>query len=41
VLRVVEAEAWPRIRDGLEIVPSPLGDRVQDLAAISAYLARL
>ncbi|HOM72029.1 MAG TPA: ROK family protein [Armatimonadota bacterium] len=40
VLNVVEAEVWPQIRETLEIVPSPLGDRIQDLAAISAFLGR-
>lgn len=41
VNRVVESEVWEGIRRNLAIVPSPLGDRVQDLAAISAFLGRL
>jgi glucokinase len=40
LMRVVESEVWTQIRKGLTITPSPLGDRVQDLAAISAYLGK-
>lgn len=40
VLRVVREEVWEQTRDGLEIMPTPLGDRVQDLSAISAFLSR-
>ncbi len=31
---------WPRIHNGLEIVPAALGDRAQDLAALAVYLHR-
>ena len=41
LLHVVETEVWERIRRSLAVIPSPLGDRVQDLAAISAFLGRL
>lgn len=41
VMEVVEKEVWSRIRDGLRVMPSPLGSRVQDLAAISVLLERL
>jgi glucokinase len=41
VLRVVNEEVWECIRSGLIVMPSPLGDRVQDLAAISVFLGRL
>lgn len=41
VLSVVESEVWDCIRQNLEVIPSPLGDRVQDLAAISAFLGLL
>jgi glucokinase len=40
LLRVVEVEVWERTRRDLTLCPSPLGDRVQDLAAISAFLGR-
>jgi glucokinase len=40
VLRVVEKEVWEHIRRDLTVIPSPLGDRVQDLAAISAFIGR-
>ena len=30
---------WPRIHDGLTVVPAALGDRAQDLAALCAWLA--
>ena len=31
---------WPRLSNGLEIVPAALGDRAQDLAALCAFLHR-
>lgn len=39
-LRVVEREVWEEIRKELVVMPSPLGDRLQDLAAISAFLGQ-
>lgn len=41
VLRVVEEEVWPGNRDGLVVIPSPLGDGIQDLSAIAAYMGRM
>jgi glucokinase len=41
VMRVVEDEVWECIRKDLIVQPSCLGDKVQDLAAISALLGRL
>ena len=35
---VVQERAWPRLTEGLEIVPAALGDRAQDLAALCAWL---
>jgi len=40
VLRVVEQEVWEEIRKELIVMPSPLGDRFQDLAAVSAFLGQ-
>jgi glucokinase len=33
----LRARAWPRLTEGLEVVPAALGDRAQDLAALCAY----
>ena len=38
VRTVVRERAWPRLTEGLEIVPAALGDRAQDLAALCAWL---
>jgi glucokinase len=38
VRRVVHAETWPLLNEVVDIVPSPLGDRVGDYAAISVLL---
>ena len=38
VMDVVEKEVWSRIREGLRVMPSPLGSHVQDLAAVSVIL---
>jgi glucokinase len=38
LLRTVEEEVWPEVRAGLEIIPTPLGDRIQDLAAVAAWI---
>ncbi|MDX1931159.1 MAG: ROK family protein [Capsulimonadales bacterium] len=40
VSETVRVRAWSRVADGLEIVPAALGDRAQDLAALSAFLER-
>jgi glucokinase len=34
----VRQRTWPRIHNGLEIVPAALGDRAQDLAALAVYV---
>jgi glucokinase len=41
LMRTVDDQVWERTRLALTITPSPLGDRVQDLAAISAMLQAL
>nr|WP_246385445.1 ROK family protein [Armatimonas rosea] len=33
----LRARAWPRLTEGLEVVPAALGDRAQDLAALCAF----
>jgi glucokinase len=38
VRRVVRAETWPLMSEGVEIAPSPLGSRVGDYGAISVLL---
>lgn len=38
VRRVVRAETWPQMSSAVEILPSPLGDRVGDYGAISVIL---
>jgi len=38
---VVEEEVWPGNRQGLVVIPSPLGDGIQDLSAIAAYMGRM
>lgn len=38
--REVRLRTWPRLRESLRIVPAALGDRAQDLAALSAFLYR-
>jgi glucokinase len=38
VNETIRAATWPRIRDGLEVVPAALGDRAQDLAAVCVFL---
>lgn len=40
LMQVVDAEVWEQARKSLVILPTPLEDRVQDLAAISAFLGR-
>lgn len=40
VQSVVDREVWPNIRQDLIVMPSPLGDRIQDLSAIAAFLGR-
>ena len=41
VRSVVRAEAWPQMSAVVEILPSPLGDRVGDYAAISVIVQNL
>jgi glucokinase len=41
VRRVVRAETWPQMYEVVQILPSPLGDRVGDYAAISIILQDL
>jgi hypothetical protein len=41
LMRTVDDQVWERTRLALTITASPLGDRVQDLAAISAMLQAL
>lgn len=41
LMSVVETEVWERARQSLTICPTQLGDHVQDLAAISAFMGRL
>ena len=33
----LRTHAWPRLTEGLEVVPAALGDRAQDLAALCAW----
>jgi glucokinase len=40
LMEVVAEEVWDRIAAGLQVMPSPLGSKVQDLAAISAFIGR-
>jgi hypothetical protein len=41
VRRVVRAETWPLMGEIVRILPSPLGDRVGDYAAISVLLQEM
>jgi glucokinase len=41
VRRVVRAETWPQMSEVVQILPSPLGDRVGDYGAISVILQDL
>lgn len=38
VRRTLVRGVWPRLAEGLEVVPAQLGDRAQDLAALCAWL---
>jgi len=41
VRRVVRAETWPQLAEVVQILPSPLGAKVGDYAAISVILQNL